>query len=169
MNIAPHPTPFEFDLALLDQLSAQARQSPRLRSHLSLHESPHAACQRLLIAIEPGSYVTPHRHIEPDKAETFVVIRGSLGFLTFDETGKIMHQQRLSTANTLTAPSLCFGMHLPANTFHTTFALEPGTVFFESKAGPYVPFTDKDFPSWAPKEGDAQCKQQLRQWQAIFE
>ncbi len=150
------------DHALLDQLGAQARQSPRLRAHMNLHERADAPCHRLLVAIEPGSYVAPHRHIEPDKAESFVVVRGSLGLIVFADDGQIdsLHPRAAG------APSV--GIHIPANTFHTTFALVRGTVFFESKAGPYAPISDADFGPWAPREGAADCAAQLAQWQGLL-
>ena len=153
-------TPIALDQPLLDQLSAQARQTPRLRSHLNLHDRPEAPSHRLLIAIEPGSYVAPHRHVEHDKAESFVVVRGTLGLLVFNEAGELLSK------HVLTPGGACFGMHIPANTFHTTFALESGTVFFESKAGPYVPLVDADFGHWAPREGDPGCAGQLAAWRA---
>ena len=156
-------TPTLLDQTLLDQLSAQARQSPRLRSHLNLHDRPEAPCHRLLVGIEPGSYVAPHRHVEHDKAESFVVVRGKLGLLVFDDTGKIL------ASHVLSAGGASFGIHIPANTFHTTFALESGTVFFETKAGPYAAITDQDFAAWAPREGDASCAAQLAQWQALLQ
>lgn len=152
--------PLTLDQTLLDQLSTQARQSPRLRSHLNLHDRPEAPSHRLLIAIEPGSYVAPHRHVEHDKAESFVVVRGTLGLIVFNESGSIVSKHRL------TPGGACFGMHIPANTFHTTLALETGTVFFESKAGPFIPLVDTDFGPWAPREGDATCTTQLAQWRA---
>lgn len=154
--------PILLDQTLLDQLSAQARQAPRLRSHLNLHDRPEAPSHRLLIAIEPGSYVAPHRHAEHDKAESFVVVRGTLGLIVFRDDGAII------STHILRPNGVCFGMHLPANTFHTTFALESGTVFFESKAGPYIPLADSDFGSWAPREGDAACAAQLATWQAVL-
>ena len=56
---------FFLDAALLDELCARARSVPRLRAHHNLHDSPEAPAHRLLVAMEPGSYVRPHRHLDP--------------------------------------------------------------------------------------------------------
>ena len=39
--------------------------------------------QRMLNAVEPGSYVRPHRHVNPVKPEAFVVLRGSVLVVRF--------------------------------------------------------------------------------------
>jgi hypothetical protein len=41
-------------------------------------------------------------------------------------------------------------------------ALETGSVFFEAKAGPYVPIAAAEKASWAPAEGDAACTTYLQ-------
>ncbi len=135
------------DEALLDQLCAEARQSPRLRKNLNFHTSDEQPGHRLLNAIEPGSYVMPHRHLDPAKDETMVVLRGGLGLVTFDDAGAIVAAVKLSGGN---AP---MGVDIAHGTWHTVFALEPGTVFLEAKAGPYRPLTDAEKAPWAPAEG----------------
>jgi cupin fold WbuC family metalloprotein len=81
-------TPFRIiDQALLDATSERARQSPRLRMNHNFHAGNEAACHRLLNAVEPGSYCPPHRHLDPDKHEGIVILRGCLGLVFFDETG----------------------------------------------------------------------------------
>ena len=80
---------FFLDASLLDELSARARSVPRLRAHHNLHDSPEAQAHRMLVAMEPGSYVRPHRHLDPNKAETIVVLRGRLGVLVFDDEGRL--------------------------------------------------------------------------------
>lgn len=60
------------------------------------------------------------------------------------------------------------GAHVPGATCHTLVALEPSSIFFEAKAGPYEPLTDKDFGSWAPKEGDAGVPAYLDSLKALF-
>ena len=66
----------------LVRLSAEARLSPRRRRNRNLHEMGDVV-HRLFNAIEPGSYVRPHRHLSPPKAETMVVVSGRLGLLVF--------------------------------------------------------------------------------------
>ncbi len=133
----------------LDQLVAAARRAPRLRANLNLHAMDDRV-HRLLNAIEPGSYVRPHRHLAPPKAETVVVVRGSLGLVLFDESGAVVETGRLSAGSAGT-----FGADVPAGTIHSFVALESGTVFLEVKEGPYVAPAGEDLPAWAPAEGDA--------------
>ena len=136
------------DTALLDAVSAEARASARGRKNRNFHTRDTQPGHRLLNAIEPGSYVMPHRHQHPDKGETMIVLRGTLGVVTFDDDGQIVSAEKVSHGGT------ALGVDLPAGTWHTVFALEPGTVFFEAKAGPYQPLADDEKASWAPAEGD---------------
>jgi cupin fold WbuC family metalloprotein len=135
------------DRALLDGLSAAARGSPRGRKNLNFHADDAAPSHRLLNAIEPGSYVAPHRHLDPHKDETFTVVRGRLGLVAFDEQGAVVR------ALVLAPDSDAIGATVPAGTFHSVVGLVPGTIFFESKAGPYVPITPEERAPWAPAEG----------------
>jgi len=47
------------------------------------------------------------------------------------------------------------GVNIPHGVFHSVFACAPGTVFFEAKAGPYLPLGEAERAAWAPAEGDA--------------
>ncbi len=135
------------DAALLDQTSAAARTSPRGRKNHNFHAADDAACHRLLNAVEPGSYIPPHRHLDPAKDEAMIVLRGRLGVVFFDDAGRV-------TAQAVLAPgSAQVGVEIPHGTYHTVLALETGTVFFEAKAGPYLPLTAEERAPWAPGEG----------------
>jgi cupin fold WbuC family metalloprotein len=136
------------DNALLDEVSAEARSSPRRRKNRNFHGDDSQPGHRLLNAIEPGSYIQPHRHLDPNKGETMVVLRGTLGLVTFDDTGKVVEAVKVSHGGTP------LGMDIPCGTWHTVFALEPGTVFLEAKAGPYLPLSADEKATWAPAEGD---------------
>ena len=140
------PAPEFIDAGLLGRLSAAARISPRLRKNHNFHASESDACSRLLNAVEPGSYVVPHRHIDPHKDETFVVLRGRFGLILFDEDGAITHRVVLGSAG----PT--FGATIPHGTFHSLVSLAPGSVFFESKGGPYAALTAEERAAWAPAE-----------------
>ena len=80
------------DSNLLDRLSDEARQNPRQRQNWNLHPTDDFCCHRLLNAIEPGSYIRPHRHLDPNKDETFVLVRGRLA-VAQDKGGAICHSQ----------------------------------------------------------------------------
>ncbi len=137
------------DQAMLDAASQAARESPRGRRNRNFHAENEAPCHRLLNAIEPGSYVAPHRHLDPTKDETIIVLRGRLGCVVFDEAGAIVEACVLAPASNRV------GIDIPHGTFHTVFALEPGTIFFEAKAGPYLALCDAEFAPWAPREDAA--------------
>lgn len=142
--------------ATLTDLSKEAASSPRLRKNLNFHASNDAQCHRLLNALEPGTYVQPHCHLDPQKEETLVVLKGRFGVLIFDESGNVTQSLVLSP-NTEH-----FGITIPVGVFHSMVALEAGSVFFEAKAGPYVPIAAAEKASWAPAEGDAACATYLQ-------
>jgi cupin fold WbuC family metalloprotein len=143
------------DLPLLDAVSGEAQSSPRLRKNRNLHAGDAAVCNRLLNAIEPGSYVAPHRHLHGEKDETIVVVRGRLGVVIFDGKGAV------AASAVLGAGGPRFGVDVSRGTYHTFVALEPGTVFFEAKAGPYAPLADDERAPWAPAEGDPGVREYL--------
>ena len=75
------------DSKLLTWLSAQAAANPRLRQNFNIHDSNDEACQRLLNAVEPGSYIRPHRHLTFAKPESFVGLRGRIALLILGIAG----------------------------------------------------------------------------------
>lgn len=147
---------------LLNTITAQAQENPRLRKNYNLHPSDDFCCHRLLNAIEPDSYIRPHRHLDPTKDESFVVLRGKLGIITFDENGTVMERATLAVANeTLIAD-------IPHGVFHTAVSLEKGTIFFEAKAGPYIPLNEEEKAPWAPEDGVPEVPDYLAGLKALF-
>ena len=136
------------DCKLLDEVIAEARNSPRLRKNRNFHASNDAPAQRLLNAIEPGSYVAPHRHLAETKDETFVALRGRFGLVIFDDAGNVSETQIIAAGS-----DVC-GVNIPFGAWHSIVSLQPGSVFFEAKAGPYTPFTTEEKAPWAPLEND---------------
>jgi cupin fold WbuC family metalloprotein len=137
------------------------RLTPR-RKNLNFHETETDASHRLLNAVEPGSYIPPHRHQDPNKDESIVMVRGRLGAVFFDEAGRVVEQGVLEAGGK--QPMI----NVPHGTFHTVLALAPGTVFFEAKAGPYLPLTATERASWAPQEGDPDAQGYLARLTALF-
>lgn len=133
---------------VLDALSEEARRRPRRRVNANLHAMEDRV-HRLLNAIEPGSYIRPHRHLEPPKAETVVVVRGALGLVLFDACGRVSATRELRAA-----PEGVFGAEVLPGVLHTFVALEEGTVFLEVKEGPYVAPSGADAAPFAPAEGE---------------
>lgn len=149
------------DSDLLNQAIQGSRISDRRRIILPLHKSADESLHRMFNALQPGTYIPPHRHAQPPKAESILVLRGSLCFVTFDEAGQITQM------NDLTADTESFGVDLSAGIYHTFFCLEPDTVVFEVKPGPYSPIDDKDFASWAPREGESGAGEYLAKLQRL--
>ena len=131
---------------VLDQLSLEASASERLRKNLNLHDDYADPCQRLFIAMEPGTYIRPHRHTDPPKPECFMAARGKLALVVFDDDGEV--KQVISFGDGCDT----LAIDLPAGEWHSIIVIEPGSIFFETKPGPYVAMSDKDFAPWAPEE-----------------
>ena len=154
--------PTLIDVELLDTVSAAAQTSPRGRKNHNFHTADAAQCHRLLNAIEPGSYIRPHRHLDANKSEAMLVLRGSLGLVIFAEDGQVIQAIELAAGGTR-----C-GVDIPQGCWHSVLALCAGTVFFEAKAGPYRPLGDEERAPWAPLEGDAAAVAYARQLQGLF-
>lgn len=138
------------DIEMLNGLSASARAAVRGRANLNLHPALADPVQRFLNAIEPGSYVRPHRHLLPrEKWELFVILSGAVVVLVFDDAGKVVERVELDAAGHNRA------VEIAAGAWHALAATRPGTVLFEFKPGPYSATDDKDFAAWAPAEGAA--------------
>lgn len=124
------------DQQLLDNLSAQAKVSARLRMNLDLRNSAEDSSQRMLNAIEPDSEVPVHRH--RNTSETMVVLRGSVVEDYYDDSCSCVASYELSAGGPVCA------MNIPAGQWHTLRALESGTVILEMKDGAYEPITCDD-------------------------
>ena len=81
---------------LLNKVSKQAQENERLRMNYNFHESMDAPIHRLLNALEPGTYLPPHRHSNPDKEEIYLVLRGKLYAFFFDNDGHVTEKILLS-------------------------------------------------------------------------
>ena len=119
------------DEPLLNRVSAQAKESPRLRMNYNFHQSLDDKCHRMLNAIEPSSEIPIHRH--PDKDESFVVLRGKVRSTTYSDDGSVIESIVLSHEDGL------YGVDIPKGVWHKLESLESGTVVFECKEGPLVP------------------------------
>ena len=121
---------------LLDQLSTEASASLRLRKNFNLHDSLEAPSQRLFNALQFGTKMEIHRH--RNTSETCLVIRGSVRYILYGDDGSV------TETHILKAGSECFGYNVPAGQWHTMEPLEPDTVVFGCKDGPYHPLDHKD-------------------------
>jgi len=147
---------------ILDRLSAEAKHSPRLRKNYNFHFSDQDICHRLLNAMEPDSYIQPHRHLNTSKDEALVVIRGRIGIIIFDVEGNIKENVLLEQAGGIMM------VNIPHEIFHTCVSLEEGTVFFEAKAGPFIPLAPEEKAPWAPPENDEFVTEYLESLKTLF-
>src|SRR5512137_1773934 len=91
------------DDRLLDDLTSRASASARKRAHRNLHPVLEDPVQRLSVAIEPGTYIRPHRHADPATWEVFLMLRGSAVFLSFDDAGTVVERTVISAAGPVRA------------------------------------------------------------------
>lgn len=134
---------------MLDALSQQAQHSPRRRANHNLHTDLSDPIQRLAIAMEPDTFVRPHRH--PHTWEMLYPLRGRFIVLHFDESGTVTDRTILGED--------CSVLENPAGTWHAVLSLDQGGIIFEVKHGPYTPLTESDFAPWSqPAEDEEAAK-----------
>lgn len=131
-------------------MSTRAKQHDRLRMNHNFHASMDAPIHRLLNALEPGTYLPPHRHSNPDKEEVYLVLRGSLLAFTFDADGNVLDRILLDPSKGQ------YGIEIPPGVWHSIVVLEPGTVIYEVKEGPYAPIIADNIAPWAPDATDSE-------------
>ena len=122
--------------SLLDDLTLQAKASPRLRMNYDLRNSSADGSQRMLNAIEPGSPLPIHRHRK--SSETVVCLRGRLREIFYNDAGEVTEEIELAPG------SDCVGLNIPLGQWHTVEVLESGTVIMEVKDGKYEPIQECD-------------------------
>ena len=123
------------DDTLLDDLEAKAKQSPRLRMNLNLHDSLDSKAQRLLNALMPGTVIPIHRHRHT--AETYAILRGRMFVVFYDSMGGAVERILLDSR------SGHYGVHIPKGQWHAVEVIEP-SVILELKDGPYMPLQPED-------------------------
>ena len=138
---------------LFEKVAAGAAASPRKRLNYNFHSGPNDNPHRFLNVLLRGTYIRPHRHLHPPKAETFLVLEGQAVLLTFNDAGEITARCHLSSDPEKSS----LGVDVPAGVWHTVIALTERVICFEVKPGPWEPVSDKEFASWSPPEGSPSC------------
>ena len=139
------------DIKQLDSLTQSAKGATRKRMNYNLHATSDDGVQRLFNAIEPDTYIRPHRHSDPSSFEVFLIIRGSAVLLFFNDEGRVLERKVLS------AGGETIGVEIPADAWHAMASLESGTIFFEVKKGPYVRPCGRNVAGWAPEESSPEA------------
>lgn len=141
------------DTNLMLAKAACARINKRGREIHIFHRDHDSLMHRMLNAMQPGSYVPPHRHLATGKAESVVLLRGSVGFVPFLDDGEPDEDEMIVLSRMRGVLAFDCRPHV----WHTFFALEPDTVVFEVKKGPFDASKDKEYAPWAPDEDDPQA------------
>ena len=113
--------------------------------------------------MEPASYIQPHRHLDINKDETLIVLRGKMGLIIFDDDGNIEDKAILEPNGDVVL------VNIPHRKYHTWLSLEESSVFFEAKAGPYIPLTQNEKAMWAPEEDDISSHEYLASLKNLLE
>lgn len=120
---------------LLDKVTAEAAESPRLRMNYNLHDSLDAKAQRLINVLLPGTPLPIHRHRHT--SETYIILRGKMYVVFYNDLGA-------QTARHLLDPTQGnYGVQIPAGQWHGIEVVSPSAIF-EVKDGPYTPLQPED-------------------------
>ena len=138
---------------ILDQLTEEAKASPRMRMNMDLRNGAEDQSQRMLNAIEPGSELPIHRHQKT--SETVVCLRGRLVWEYYQELKvdslKLKDSSEVQSSRVqkvqeieLSPNGPVVALNVPAGQWHTVKALESGSCILECKEGAYEPLADED-------------------------
>jgi len=152
------------DAELIRAKARDAARADRKREIHNLHAGYEDNLQRMLNALQPGTYIRPHRHQNPPKAESVALLQGMLACVVFDKDGAVA-EDGLALLD-LDRGLVVFDSR--AGIWHTFFPLAADTVVFECKPGPYEATSDKDFASWAPVEGSPEALEYLAELEDRF-
>ena len=119
---------------ILDELTAKAKASERLRANLDLRNSAEDQSQRMLNALEPGTVMPIHRH--KNTSETCVCIRGHFEEYFYDEQGNLTDTIDMIAGGVV--------LNIEKGQWHSLKCLETGTVLLEAKDGAYAPLEPGD-------------------------
>lgn len=119
---------------ILDELTAKAKENPRLRCNLDMRNSTEDQSQRMLNALEPGTVMPIHRH--KGSSETCICIRGHYEEYFYDENGILTDTIDMVPGGVV--------LNIEKGQWHSLKSLESGTVLFEAKDGSYQPLSPED-------------------------
>lgn len=122
------------DKKILDELTAMAKENPRLRCNLDMRNSAEDQSQRMLNALEPGTIMPIHRH--RGSSETCICIRGHFEEYFYDENGNLTETVDMVSGGPI--------LNIEKGQWHSLKCLESGTILFEAKDGSYEPLSSED-------------------------
>lgn len=124
------------DNQILDSLTKQAKESPRLRMAMDLRNSPDDGSQRMLNAMEPGTIMPIHRH--KTSSETVVSLRGKIRWDYYNDKGEKTNSYILDANGDVRCINVDMGQ------WHSLECLQSGTALLECKNGKYQPLGEDD-------------------------
>ena len=119
---------------ILDELSEKAKANPRLRLGLDLRNTQEDQSQRMLNALEPGTVMPIHRHL--NTSETCVCIRGHFEEYFYDSEGRLTETVDMVPGGVV--------LNIEKGQWHSLKCLETGTILLECKDKPYAPLTPEE-------------------------
>lgn len=119
---------------ILNNLSEQAKASPRLRMAMDLRNSPEDLSQRMLNALELGTVMPIHRHLA--SSETVVLLRGKICWHFYDDAGNETESVVLDANGDVRC------INVEKARWHSLDCLESGSVLLECKDGKYEPLRE---------------------------
>ena len=137
---------------LIKGVSNQAKAVERKRCNYNFHKSEEDPIQRFINALEPDTYIQPHKHENPDKTEILMILQGKVLLVEFYDNGKVVDHFVLDFERGNK------GAEIPAKVWHTFIALQEGSAVYEMKEGPFV-LTEKLFAEWSPEEGTTEAQE----------
>ena len=131
----------------IEVLRQAVRRTPKRRVRINAHPGHDDALHEMIIAIEPGSYIRPHRH--PGKSEAFHIIEGDVDIVVFRDDGEI--DEIVSLGEKGGARPFYYRMSEPR--FHTLIIRSELLIVHEITNGPFSP-AGTTYAAFAPAEGD---------------
>jgi len=158
------------DENLLNRVAQESLATPRLRKNFNFSKHQDTV-QRFLNVMQPGTYFPPHKHMGEDAFELFVVLKGAVGLLLIDESGKVTEALELRAGGNKS------GAEIPSGCVHTLVCLEPNSVLLEVKEGPFDPSMAKYLAPGFPNEEEVFLNQNssksladrfVKSWESYF-
>src|SRR5262245_43743399 len=104
---------------LFDEVAGRAAGSARRRMNHNFHAGPEDNPHRFLNGLLENTYIQPHRHLDPPKSETFLVLEGKVAVLVFNEQGDVIERYQIGDDQN---PRV-WGIDLSPGMWHTILAL----------------------------------------------
>jgi cupin fold WbuC family metalloprotein len=129
------------------QVKAKGTTNARKRARLCAHPGPDDRLHEMLIVLDRGTYIRPHRH--GSKAESFHIIEGELDVVVFHDDGTVREVVRMGPYGSGKA----FFYRIMEPCYHSVLIHTPFALFHETTNGPFNR-TDTEFAPWSPAEGE---------------